>query len=79
MNCHNEMFAMLVETSHHAKFYVWCAVRGTRILHKFILICYHHVVIIGRKKQILIDTFCKLKYEVLNAYFWFNALWLAAQ
>jgi len=25
------------------------------------------IVIIGRTKQILIDTFCKLKYEVLNA------------
>jgi len=25
------------------------------------------IVIIGRIKQILIDTFCKLKYEVLNA------------
>jgi len=115
-----------------AKFDVWCAVRGTRILHKFTLICYHHnamnqnegeskqqyselfetktgvrqgdplsallfsvvldsvitnldvrgnittrlkqictyiddIVVIGRTKQILIDTFCKLKHEVLNA------------
>ena len=25
------------------------------------------IVIIGRKKQILIDTFCKLKHEALNA------------
>jgi len=25
------------------------------------------IVIIGRTKQILIDTFCKLKHEVLNA------------
>jgi hypothetical protein len=25
------------------------------------------IVIIGRKKQILIDTFCKLRHEALNA------------
>jgi len=34
---------------------------------KQICACADDIVIIGRTKQILIDTFCKLKHEVLNA------------
>jgi hypothetical protein len=34
---------------------------------KQICACADDIVIIGRTKQILIDTFCRLKHEVLNA------------
>ena len=34
---------------------------------KQICACADDIVIIGRTKQILIDTFCKLKHGVLNA------------